>query len=125
MMSVLPTPRIAKDAALKPGTFEAEKFGTYAAMSAIVFGASDSISASLIADTAIGVDWSFVSRRSAVTTISSSWPPAVAAGACCAWAWPADSAIATAANNVVVRRPWSSASRCDERRLRAGIRVLI
>ncbi len=89
MMSVLPTPRMANDAALKPLILLAEKFGTMIAMSAKVLGCSSVMSAESTADTAMGVDCRFDSRRVAVTTISSR-PPLASEPAVCACA-PADS----------------------------------
>ena len=70
---------------MKPVTLEAEKFGTYIARSEIVCGADVAIICWLMADTAIGVDCRFESRRCAVTTISSSCEADGAGPALC-WA---------------------------------------
>ena len=72
MMSVLPTPRIANDAALKPLILLAEKLGTRTAMSPSVRGPKSAIAWASTAVTAMGVVCRFDARRSAVTTISCS-----------------------------------------------------
>ena len=74
MMSVLPTPRMAKAAALKPFWRFAEKFGTSSATSCNERGFKSAIDCALIDVTAIGVDCKLDSRRVAVTTISSRPP---------------------------------------------------
>ena len=71
-MSVLPTPRIANDAALKPLILLAEKLGTRTAMSPSVRGPRSAIAWASSAVTAMGVVCRFDARRSAVTTISCS-----------------------------------------------------
>src|SRR5258705_13542793 len=83
MMSVLPTPRMANEAALKPLILFAEKFGTSKARSAIVRGVSCAVTVASTAVTAMGVDCKFDSRRCAVTTISwrrAAAPDSVGAG---------------------------------------------
>ena len=73
-MSVSPAPRMANEAALKPVTVAAEKFGTNCDISPMSKANSLPNSSSPTTEMATGVVCRSVSpRRLAVTTISSSW----------------------------------------------------